>query len=190
MPAGLAPQFSHRLTKKQPALLVYRGLILYSFFAAWLFYSVLRAIEGETSGGKSPGVLLYVLAAAWLSDLLLILRMRGRPVWRPFGKAEPPSDPVQLAVSYRAYFMIGWAFTMSALSWGFVAFFILAEHKLAIYLIGAAVSCVLLLLIAPTRKRIDAQAQQLTEAGSPWPLRDALMIPLADLPKGDKPPTS
>jgi hypothetical protein len=188
IPAGISPQLSRPLLKGQTSLVVYRGMILGAIVASYLLYAVLTAIShGVTATGKTSP-LLFVFLGFFVVDIPTIIRFRNRPFWVRAGKAGVPSDVLELAVRYRAHFMLSWALTNALVLYGFVAFFVVTKHKLAIYLAAAIVGSIGMIFIAPTRKRIEGQAGQLARAGSQLSLRDALMISYGDLPRSNRSP--
>src|SRR5437764_1756492 len=139
MPAVLSPQLSRRFLKRQPSLVFYRGMILGSIFSSFLFYFVLKAIShGDTAKRTSP--LVFVFLGFLVGDIVVLIRSRRRPFWALSRKQTVPADITELAVRYRVHFFISWALTTSITLYGFVAFFLVAKHRLAIYL-GAALLC-------------------------------------------------
>jgi hypothetical protein len=85
----------------------------------------------------------------------------------------PTTSLEALARSYRALFFIGVGVTGSAALWGFVGVF--EGGSLWIYLVGLAFGLVGLSMIAPTRSDIERRQREITAAGSPLSLLDALI---------------
>jgi len=77
-----------------------------------------------------------------------------------------------LAGSYRASFFLGVGFAESAALIGFVGVFI--GGSLWIYLVGLAFALVGFWMIVPTRQDIERKQREITAAGSPLSLLDAL----------------
>jgi small-conductance mechanosensitive channel len=88
--------------------------------------------------------------------------------------ALPTSSPEPLARYYRALFFIEVGVAVAAALWGLVGVFLVGS--LWIYLVGLAFGLVGLLMIAPTRSDIERRQREITEAGSPLSLQDALTI--------------
>ena len=92
-------------------------------------------------------------------------RIRRRPL--------PTTSPEALARHYRALFFIGLSAGADAALLGFIGVFL--GGSLWIYLVGLAFGLVGLWMIAPTRSDIERRQREITAAGPPLSLLDALI---------------
>jgi hypothetical protein len=104
------------------------------------------------------------VAALGVYSLAAMAWIRRRPL--------VTGSPEALAGSYRARFFIGVGLAQSAALFGLAGVFI--GGSLWIYLVGLAFGLVGFWMIAPTRLDIERRQREITAAGSPISLLDAL----------------
>ena len=139
-------------------------MLLLSFAVSLLTMPVVLSfiIRGSVTAEHVPLWLPIGLAATSLASLAGVLWARSQPM--------DTSSMAKLA--YRAAFFMGTAFAQTAALFGFVAVFFVSQ--LWPYLVGLPVSLIGLALVAPTRRDLERRQQQITAAGSPLELREAL----------------
>ncbi len=144
-------------------LIVLRSLFLSLIFPLLLFPVALTFTEPWDDGDEQwvpwavVGAGLYALAAiAWIRRRALATDSREA-----------------LASSYRASFFIGVGLAESAALFGVCGVFV--GGSLWIYLVGLAFALVGLRMIAPTRLDIEGRQREISAAGSPLSLLDALL---------------
>jgi F0F1-type ATP synthase membrane subunit c/vacuolar-type H+-ATPase subunit K len=133
--------------------------LLVSLFLFLLAMSFVSRWDGGVEGWVP-----WAVAAVGVIALAQIAWVRRRPL--ATGSLEA------LAGSYRASFFLGVGFAESAALFGFVGVFI--GGSLWIYLVGLAFAVVGFWMIAPTRVDIERKQREITAAGSPFSLLDAL----------------
>jgi hypothetical protein len=106
----------------------------------------------------------WAVVVIGIVSLAYIARIRRRPL--------PTTSREALARYYRALFFIEVGVAVAAASWGLVGVFL--TGSLWIYLVGLAFGLVGLWMIAPTRSDIERRQREVTAAGSPLSLLDAL----------------
>jgi hypothetical protein len=139
---------------------VFLGLV-----AALLLFVVALSFIAPWDGGDE-GWVPWAVVVLGIASLAYVARIRRRPL--------PTSSPEPLARYYRALFFIEVGVAVAAALWGLVGVFLVGS--LWIYLVGLAFGLVGLLMIAPTRSDIERRQREITEAGSPLSLQDALTI--------------
>jgi hypothetical protein len=144
-------------------LIVLRRMFLGLIVPLFLFLVALSFIE-PWDGGDERWVPWAVLIIGIVS-LAWVARIRRRRLSTTSLEA--------LARSYRALFFIGLGVAEGAALWGFAGVFL--GGSLWIYLVGLAFALVGLWMIAPTRLDIERRQSEITAAGSPLSLLDALI---------------
>jgi hypothetical protein len=132
--------------------------------AALLLFVVLLSFIGPWDGGDERWV-PWAVVIIGIASLAYVARIRRRPL--------PTTSPETLARHYRALFFIGVGVASAAALWGFVGVFL--GGSLWIYLVGLAFGLVGLGMIAPARRDIERRQREITAAGSPLSLLDALI---------------
>lgn len=159
---GIAP-------KSVPVLVAVRTLVLVTPAHFALFLSVLWALEITPHGATWHAVVLVALGFA---DLQVLRRFRMRPL---------PGDTLpQLAASFRALFLLGYALAYAVVLWGFVFYFL--TGRMWIYLLGLPFGIVMLTMIAPTKHALELGQREIDLSGREISLGEALMLPGRDLP--------
>jgi len=143
---------------------MFLGVLLAVWLVAFVIY-VGRIGRDSTTRGEW----LYVVLGAGVVCLGLIQRVRSKPL--------DTRDPTRLAGSYRGLTFVGIGLTESAALVGFVP--VLLGHRRYLYLIGAGIATLGLLLVAPSRHEIERRQFQIERAGSTLSLGAALVEPLA-----------
>jgi hypothetical protein len=138
---------------------VFLGLV-----APLLLFIVTLSFIGSWDGGDE-GWVPWAVVVLGIASLAYIARIRRRPL--------PTTSPEALARSYRALFFIGVGVAEAAPLWGFAGVFL--GGSAWIYLLGLAFGLVGLWMIAPTRSDIERRQREITAAGSPLSLQDALI---------------
>jgi hypothetical protein len=141
-------------------LIALRSVFL-SLVVALLFFVVVYGVITPWDGGDERWVpwtvvVIGIGSIAWI---------RRRPL--------PTTSSEALARSYRALFYIGVGVGSAAALWGLAG--VLLGGSLWIYLVGLAFALVGLWMIAPTRSDIERRQREITAAGSPLSLLDALI---------------
>jgi hypothetical protein len=144
-------------------LIVLRSVFVGLIVPLPLFVVVLSFI-GPWDGGDE-GWVPWAVVAIGIVSLAYVARIRRRPL--------PTTSPQALARSYRALFFIGVGVAEAAALWGFTGVFL--GGSVWIYLVGLAFGLVGLWMIAPTRRDIERRQREITAAGSPLSLVDALI---------------
>jgi hypothetical protein len=144
-------------------LIVLRSVFLGLIVPLLLFLFVLGFITPRTA--KTRGWVPWAVIVIGIASLAYVARIRRRPL--------PTTSPEALARSYRAWFFIGVGVAEAAALWGFAGVFL--GGSLWIYLAGLAFGLVGLWMIAPTRSDIERRQREITAAGSPLSLLDALI---------------
>jgi F0F1-type ATP synthase membrane subunit c/vacuolar-type H+-ATPase subunit K len=138
---------------------VFLGLIV-----ALLLFVVALSFIGPWDGGDE-GWVPWAVVAIGIASLAYVARIRRRPL--------PTNSREALARSYRALFFIGVGVAEAAALWGIAGVFL--GGSLWIYLVGLPFGLVGLWMIAPTRTDIERRQREITAAGSPLSLLDALI---------------
>jgi hypothetical protein len=138
---------------------VFLGLV-----APLLLFIVALSFIGPWDGGDE-GWVPWAVVVLGIASLAYVARIRRRPL--------PTTSPEALARSYRALFFIGVGVAEAAPLWGFAGVFL--GGSAWIYLLGLAFGLVGLWMIAPTRRDIERRQREITAAGSPLSLQDALI---------------
>ena len=150
----------HRETNGLIALRsVFLGLIV-----PLLLFGVVLSFIGPWDGGDE-GWVPWAVVAIGIASLAYVAQIRRRPL--------PTNSGEALAGSYRALFFIGVGVAEAAALWGFAGVFL--GGSLWIYLVGLAFGLVGLWMIAPTRSDIELRQREITAAGAPLSLLDALI---------------
>ena len=144
-------------------LIALRSVFLGLIVPLLLFVVVLGFIEPWDGGDE--GWVPWAVVAIGIASLVYVARIRRRHL--------PSTSPEALAHVYRAWFFIGVGVSSAAALWGFVG--VLLGGSLWIYLVGLAFGLVGLWMIAPTRSDIERRQCEITAAGSPLSLLDALI---------------
>jgi O-antigen/teichoic acid export membrane protein len=144
-------------------LIVLRSVFLVLVAALLLFVVPLSFIAPWDGGDE--GWVPWAVVVIGVASLAYVAWIRRRPL--------PTNSPEALARSYRALFFIGVGVASAAALWGFVGVFV--GGTAWIYLVGLAFGLVGLWMIAPTRSDIERRQREITAAGSPLSLLDALI---------------
>jgi hypothetical protein len=142
-----------------PLRSVFLGLV-----APLLLFIVALSFIGPWDGGDE-GWVPWAVVVLGIASLAYVARIRRRPL--------PTTSPEALARSCRALFFIGVGVAETAPLWGFAGVFL--GGSAWIYLLGLAFGLVGLWMIAPTRRDIERRQREITAAGSPLSLQDALI---------------
>jgi hypothetical protein len=149
--------------KERNGLIVLRSVFLGLLVTLFLFLVPLGFVAPWDGGDERwvpwGVVVIGIVSLAWVA------RIRRRPL--------PTTSPEALARHYRALFFIGVSAAADAALLGFVGVFLGGSSW--IYLIGLAFGLVGLWIIAPTRGDIERRQREVTAAGSPLSLLDALI---------------
>jgi hypothetical protein len=148
--------------KERNGLIVLRSVFLGLLVTLFLFLVPLTFVgpwDGDDRWVPWAVVVIGIASLAWVA------RIRRRPL--------PTTSPEALARHYRALFFIGVSAAADAALLGFVGVFL--SGSLWIYLVGLAFGLVGLWMIAPTRSDIERRQREITAAGSPLSLLDALI---------------
>jgi hypothetical protein len=149
--------------KERNGLIVLRSVFLGLLVTLFLFLVPL-SFMGPWDGGDE-GWVPWAVVVIGIASLAWVARIRRRPL--------ATTSPEALARHYRALFFIGVGAAADASLLGFVGVFL--GGSLWIYLVGLAFGLVGLWMIAPTRSDIERREREITAAGSPLSLRDALI---------------
>jgi O-antigen/teichoic acid export membrane protein len=144
-------------------LILLRSVFLVLVAALLLFVVALSFIAPWDGGDE--GWVPWAVVVIGIASLAYVARIRRRPL--------PTTSPEALARYYRALFFIGVGVASAAALWGFVGVF--QGGSAWIYLVGLAFGLVGLWMIAPTRSDIGRRQREITLAGSPLSLVDALI---------------
>jgi hypothetical protein len=144
-------------------LIVLRSVFLGLIVPLLLFLFVLGFIAPGTA--ETRRWIPWAVVVIGIASLAYVARIRRRPL--------PTTSPEALARSYRAWFFIGVGVAEAAALWGLAGVFL--GGSLWIYLVGLAFGLVGLWIIAPTRSHIERRQREITAAGSPLSLLDALI---------------
>jgi O-antigen/teichoic acid export membrane protein len=144
-------------------LIVLRSVFLGLIVPLLLFVVMLSFIEPWDGGDE--GWVPWVVVVIGIASLAGLAGIRRRPL--------PTTSPEALARLYRAWFFIGVGVASAAALWGFVGVFL--GGSLWIYLVGLAFGLIGLWMIAPTRSDIERRQREITAAGSPLSLLDAII---------------
>lgn len=138
-----------------------------------LILVLLPTLSGGWEGGSSRGGLfLLILVVYGISSLAGIVWARRRPLISSSPEPHIALSPEPLAAAYRAAFFLQIAFTESPALMGF-AFTFLAQAAWP-YLLGLAFTAVGLALAAPSRAALARRQAEITAAGLPLSLVEAL----------------
>jgi len=149
--------------KETNGLIVLRSVFLGLLVTLFLFLVPLSFI-GPWDGGDERWV-PWAVVVIGIASLAWVARIRRRPL--------PTTSPEALARHYRALFFIGVCAAADAALLGFAGVFLGGSSW--IYLVGLAFGLVGLWIIAPTRSDIERRQREITAAGSPLSLLDALI---------------
>jgi O-antigen/teichoic acid export membrane protein len=149
--------------KETNGLIVLRSVFLGLLVTLFLFLVPLSFIA-PWDGGDERWV-PWAVVVIGIASLAWVARIRRRPL--------PTTSPEALARHYRALFFIGVCAGADAALLGFAGVFL--GGSVWIYLVGLAFGLVGLWMIAPTRSDIERREREITAAGSPLSLRDALI---------------
>jgi hypothetical protein len=138
--------------------------VFLAILASLFLYFCAMSFVGPWDGGDERWV-PWAVAALGVYTLAAMAWVRRRPLMT--------GSPEALAGSYRARFFIGVGLAQSAALFGLAGVFI--GGSLWIYLVGLPFTLVGLWAIAPTRLNIEQTQQEITAAGSPLSLLDALI---------------
>jgi hypothetical protein len=144
-------------------LIVLRSVFLALVAALLLLVVPLRFIAPWDGGDE--GWVPWAVVVIGIASLAYVARIRQRPLLT--------TSPEALARYYGALFFIGVGVASAAALWGFVGVF--QGGSAWIYLVGLAFGLVGLWMIAPTRSDIERRQREITAAGSPLSLLDALI---------------
>lgn len=159
---GTVTMFKAR-RKETNGLVVLRRVFL-GLIAALLSFVLALSFIAPWDGGDERWV-PWAIAALGVYALAAMVWIRRRPL--------ATGSPEALASSYRASFFIGVGLAESAALFGFAGVFI--GGSLWIYLVGLAFGLVGMWMIAPTRSDIERRQREITAAGSPLSLLEALI---------------
>jgi hypothetical protein len=148
--------------KETNGLIAIRGRLLGFLVSLFLFVFAMSFIA-PWDGGDERWV-PWAVAALGVYSVAAMAWIRRRPL--------VTGSPEALAGSYRARFFIGVGLAQSAALFGLAGVFI--GGSLWIYLVGLAFGLVGFRMIAPTRLDIERRQREITAAGSPISLLDAL----------------
>jgi len=149
--------------KETNGLIAIRGRFLGFLVSLFLFVFAMSFIA-PWDGGDERWV-PWAVAALGVYSLAAMAWIRRRPL--------VTGSPEALAGSYRARFFIGVGLAQSAALFGLAGVFI--GGSLWIYLLGLAFALIGLWTTAPTRLDIERRQREITAAGSPLSLLDALI---------------
>jgi O-antigen/teichoic acid export membrane protein len=149
--------------RERNGLIVLRSVLLGLLVTLFLFLVPLSFVAPWDGGDE--GWVPWVLILIGIVSLAQVASIRRRSL--------PTTSPEALARLYRAWFFIGVSVASAAALWGFVGVFL--GGSLWIYLVGLAFGLVGLWMIAPTRSDIERRQREITTAGSPLSLLDALI---------------
>jgi hypothetical protein len=144
-------------------LIALRSVFL-SLVAALLFFVVPYSFIAPWDGGDERWV-PWTVVVIGIGSLAGVGWIRRRPL--------PTTSLEALARSYQALFFIGVGVASAAALWGLAGVFL--GGSLWIYLVGLAFGLIGLWMIAPTRSDIERRQREITAAGSPLSLLDALI---------------
>jgi O-antigen/teichoic acid export membrane protein len=153
-----------RAWRKETNLLVnlrstFLRILISLFMFLWAFSFI-----APWDGGDEQWV-PWAVAAFGIYTLAAMAWVRRRP--------PVTESPEELAGSYQATFFMGVGLAQSPAMVGLAGVFI--GDSLWIYLVGLAFSLVALWTIAPTRQDIERRQREITAAGSPLSLLNALI---------------
>ena len=152
-----------RAWRRETNLLVgLRSMFLRILISLFLFLWAFSYVA-PWDGGDEKWV-PWAIAATGVYALVAMAWVRRRPL--------VTGSPEALAGSYRASFYMGLGLAQSPAPFGLAGVFI--GDSLWIYLVGLAFTLVALWMIAPTRQDIERRQREITAAGSPLSLLDAL----------------
>lgn len=138
---------------------VFLGVVVSLFLFLWAM-SFITPWDGEDERWAP-----WAVAAIGIISLAWVASIRRRPL--------PTTSPEALARHYRALSFIGVGAAADAALSGLAGVFL--GGSLWIYLVGLAFGLVGLWMIAPTRSDIERRQREITAAGSPLSLLDALI---------------
>jgi hypothetical protein len=98
------------------------------------------------------------VAAFGLLDLFWIAALARRPL--------PNADPKSVRAFFAQTFFICFAISMSIVGLGFIAFFISGRGQLLLYLTSIPFASAGLVMVAPTKRRLERMQIRLKELGS------------------------
>jgi hypothetical protein len=151
------------MRREKNELVVLRSVFL-GLVAALLLLLVPLSFIAPWDGGDE-GLIPWAVVVIGIASLAYLARIRRRPLLT--------TSPEALARYYRALLFIGMGVGSAAALWGFVGVF--EGGSAWIYLVGLAFGVVGLWMIAPTRGDIERRQREITAAGSPLSLLDALI---------------
>lgn len=152
-----------RAGRRETNLLVsLRSMFLRILISLFLFLWAFSYVA-PWDGGDEKWV-PWAIAATGVYALVAMAWVRRRPL--------VTGSPGALAGSYRASFYVGLGLAQSPALFGLAGVFI--GDSLWIYLVGLAFTLVALWMIAPTRQDIERRQREITAAGSPLSLLNAL----------------
>jgi hypothetical protein len=165
-------QMRSRGMQRTPILISLRMMTVAAPVSWLLIYSILTILHRQS---RPEGVTLMVIIVVLDGVLSLVIFQRLQA--RPLSMTDAPT----LASEYRAVYLLGWALTGSVVLVGFVGVFITGR----VWLYGLAFPFGLagLLLLAPSRARIERDQNRLRAAHSKLDLLDALMLPNGAVPQ-------
>ena len=149
--------------KETNGLVVLRSVFL-GLVAALLLFVVALSFIAPWDGGDE-GWVPWAVVVIGIASLAYVARIRRRPL--------STTSPEALARYYRALFFIEVGVAEAAALWGFAGVFL--GGSAWIYLVGLAFGLVGLWMIAPTRSDIERRQREISAAGSPLSLLDALI---------------
>jgi len=120
------------------------------------------------------------LAAFGLLDLLWIGALARRPL--------PDANPKSVRTFFAQTFFICFAISMSIVGLGFIGFFISGRGQLLLYLTSIPFAVAGLIMVAPTKRRLERMQTRLRELGSAESLVAILNQPPEPLPRKPRPP--
>jgi len=163
--------------QRTPVLISLRMMTIAAPVSWLLIYSVLTILHRQS---RPEGVTLMVTIVILDGVLSLVIFQRLH------ARAFSATDATALASEYRAVYMLGWALTGSVVLVGFVGVFI--TGRVWLYGLAFPFGIAGLLLLAPSRARIEGDQDRLRAAASKLDLLDALMLPNGAVPQRPRRP--
>lgn len=179
---ALMPWLGFRAGRGKSTIVVLRAIWL-SMLVSWAGFALVLDFVSEGSLSSRPRWVSPLVAGLACTEIGQLLWLRARPLSLD-GEAA-------LAASYAQLSLIGFAFTNTAVLFGFVGFF-LGGGMLA-FLVGIPFGLAGFMIMAPTRSNLDRSQRRIRERGSALSLLTALNGPFQPSPwarkrKGERSP--
>ena len=157
--------------KATPVLVTMRTMMISSIVSWLILLNVILYVHPR--GGSNLTLVVVIVAAYAAINLVLIGRLQARP--------HRGSDAVRIASECRARFILSWALANGALLAAFAGVFI--AGKVWVFAIGMPFGALGLVIISPSRARIEHDQNRLRAVHSKIDLLDALMLPNSEVPQ-------